>query len=209
MPKGLYSHRDPHDGTLLGYERFSCAPGPAGWRYVGQLLAPDLLTVTGSVDVTADRRWRPIRVEVRAGGWSLRGGVTGTEVVWVRADPGGAEAAEGSARAVSFTGRSAAFAVVTARLLRLEAGGTARVRLVALTEPVLATRTVDEGWGLTEVVPHQTPTVPLPVERYEVADLGTGDRRVVHVAGDIVLAASGVELEELDGPPWLKFGETL
>ena len=207
MPKGLYSHRDPHDGTLLGYERFSCAPGPSGWRYAAQLLGPDLVTATGSVDLTVDRSWRPIRVEVRGGGWSVRGGVTGPDVVWVRADPAGGEAVEGSARAVSFTGRSPAFAVVTARLLRLTPGATVRVRLVALTEPVLAPRTVDEGWGLTEVVPHQTPTVPLPVERYEVADLSTGDRRVVHLAGDLVLAAPGVELEELDGPPWLELRE--
>lgn len=203
MPAGLYSHHDQHDGTLLGYERFSCAPGPAGWRYAAELLAPDGQTAAGSVDLTVDRLWRPVRVEVRAGGWSVRGGSTGGEVVWVRTGPGGAEAREGSARAAGFTGRSPAFSVAIARMLALAEGGSTRVPLVALTEPVLAPRTLDEGWGLTGTESHPTPTGSLAVERYEVADLATGDRRVVHLAGDVVLASPGVELEELDGPPWL------
>ena len=40
VPRGLYRLRD-RDGTVVGYERFSCAPGPVGWRYNAQVLAPD------------------------------------------------------------------------------------------------------------------------------------------------------------------------
>ena len=55
VPKGLYSLRD-HDGTVIAYERFSCAPGPAGWSYHAQVLAPDGRTQTGLVDVTTGAR---------------------------------------------------------------------------------------------------------------------------------------------------------
>jgi hypothetical protein len=73
VPRGLYSRRDP-DGTVVAYERFSCAPGPVGWRYNAQVLAPDGRTPTGLVDVTTDASGVQIRVEVRAGGWVVRGG---------------------------------------------------------------------------------------------------------------------------------------
>lgn len=200
MPKGLYSRRDAA-GTLLGYERFSCAPGPAGWRYTADLLAPDGATVLGGVDVTVDDRWRVYRLELRAGGWTVRGGALGRHVTWVRA--GGGEAVERSVEAAGFTGESPAFAVITARLLGLSPGGAGRLRLVSFTEPALAARTVEEGWAFTEVVEHPAETRPLPVERYEVADLATAERRVVYLAGDVVLAAPGIELEELDSPPTL------
>jgi hypothetical protein len=210
VPSGLYSHSDPADGTVLGYERFSCAPGPSGWRYTSDVLAEDGATSVGAVDVTVDRDWRPVRVEVRGGGWVVRGGAAGPEVVWVRlpeAGGGPAEGREGSAWAASFTGRSPVFAVVVGRLLRLAPGGSARVRLLALTEPVLAAHTVDEQWVLTEVTRHETPTVPLPVERYEVADLATGERRVLHMTGDVLVSGPGIGLEELESPPWLEAGE--
>ncbi len=40
VPRGLYRLRD-RDGAVVGYERFSCAPGPVGWRYTAQVLAAD------------------------------------------------------------------------------------------------------------------------------------------------------------------------
>ena len=239
MPSGLYSHHDPHDGTLVAYERFSCAPGPSGWRYVAEVLGPDAATAAGAVDVTVQivpgqaapgqgmpersvpgRIWRLLRVEVRDGGWIVRGGVAAGEVMWIRTGQGvqqgpaerGQErqgpvrersVRERSVRASSFAGRSPVFSIVTARVLALPEGGTARVRLVELTEPVLAARTIDEAWAFSGTEEHRTPTGALIVERYEVADLATGTPRVLHLAGDVLLAAPGVELEELDGPPWL------
>ena len=203
----------------MAVEEFSCASGAAGWRYVSTVRDPDGVEV-GRVDVTLDGGGRQVRVELAAGGWRLRGGVAGGETVWVRvpdtgrpvaepggyADPsrseaGGAVAVERSARAAGLTGRSPAFLVATARLLRLSAGARARVRLVAVTEPVLGTRLVDEDWSLVTVATHPTETVPLPVTRYDVADLATGERRVVHIAGDVVVAAPALELDALHSPP--------
>ncbi|MEV4616448.1 hypothetical protein AB0K43_28205 [Kitasatospora sp. NPDC049258] len=202
MPNGRYSLHDTHDHVLLGEERFSCAPGPAGWRYVSKTYGPDGGTL-GTTDLTLDSRSRPLRLEVRAGGWQVRGGAV-DGVAWVRtdaADPGGAQAVEGYDRAHAFTGSSPAFLVATARLLRLRPGGSARIRLVRLTDPVLAPHTVDQGWQLEGVETHETDSGPLQVERYQVADLATGEQAVVHLAGDVVLAAPGIELEELESPP--------
>ncbi|MFJ8628677.1 hypothetical protein ACIRD3_38345 [Kitasatospora sp. NPDC093550] len=202
MPNGRYSLHDPHDHVLLGEERFSCAPGAAGWRYVSKTYAPDG-RVIGGVDLTLDSRARPLRMELRAGGWQVRGGAV-DGVAWVRtaaADPAGEHAVEGHDRAHAFTGRSPGFLVATARLLRLREGASARVRLVAFTEPVLAPRTLDQGWLLEGVDTHGTDSGPLLVERYQVADLETGEQQVVHLAGDVVLSAAGVELEELESPP--------
>ncbi|WP_354640835.1 hypothetical protein [Kitasatospora camelliae] len=202
MPNGRYSLHDTHDHVLLGEERFSCAPGPAGWRYVSKTYGPDG-TVLGTTDLTLDSRSRPLRLELRAGGWQVRGGAV-DGVTWVRADaadPAGEQAAEGHDRAHAFTGRSPGFLVATARLLRLTVGASSRVRLVSFTEPVLAPRTLDQGWLLEAVDTHETDSGPLRVERYQVADLETGEQQVVHLAGDVVLAAGGVELEELESPP--------
>ena len=189
MPTGTYE--------LAGgaVESFSCAAGPAGWRYVGT-------GASGRVDVTLDGAGRQVRVELAAGGWTLRGGVAGREVAWVRAGAG-SEPAERSAEAAGFAGASPAFLVAAVRLLRLRPGSRARLRLVAVTGAALATRVVEQGWELVGVTSHPTETGPLPVGRYRVADLETGEVGEVHVAGDVVLAAPGVELARLESAPTL------
>ncbi|MYV97663.1 hypothetical protein [Streptomyces sp. SID3343] len=193
MPSGTYSFHDPHDGTALGEERFSCAPGPLGWRYTGS-----------GIDLTLDARGRPLRLQAQAGGWRVRGGATlvdGTSgVVWLRTavDPTlDVAGVEHEAKAAGFTGRSPAFLIATATMLDLSPGGSARLRLISLTEPVLAAHTVDQSWTLVAVESHDG----LAVERYHVDDLATGERAVLHVSGDVVLAAPGIELEALDTPP--------
>ncbi|GAA2101811.1 hypothetical protein GCM10009759_35870 [Kitasatospora saccharophila] len=202
MPNGRYSLHDPHDGTPLGEERFQCAPGPAGWRYVAKRYRPDG-TVQGTTDLTLDARHRPIRLELRSGGWQVRGGAL-DGVHWVRADAAGTapeEAVEGEDRAHAFTGDSPAFLIATARLLALDPGGSARIRLVSFTGDALAPRTLDQGWQLHSVQDHPTDTGPLPVEHYRVTDLDTGEVRDLHLTGDVLLGAPGIELEELDSPP--------
>ncbi|WP_055590206.1 hypothetical protein [Peterkaempfera griseoplana] len=202
MPSGRYSLHDPHDDTPLGEEHFSCAPGPAGWRYTSQVFTADG-SPSGSVDLTLDSLGRPLRLQLRSGEWQVRGGML-DGLTWVRTDagdPDSAHATEGHDRAHAFTGRSPAFLVATARLLRLQPGDRTRLRLVALTDPVLAPRTLDQGWSLDGIETHATDSGPLRVERYTVADLQTGEQHQVHLAGDVVLAAPGVELEALDGPP--------
>ncbi|GGV81961.1 MULTISPECIES: hypothetical protein [Streptomyces] len=200
MPRGRYSLHDPHDHTPLGEEHFQCAPGPSGWRYVSQVTTPTG-EHRGSVDLTLDQLGRPVRLELHAGSWQVRGAAL-DGLTWVRSDPSGTHATEGNARAHAFTGTSPAFLVATALLLRLTPSASAtRVRLVDFTEPVLAPRTVDQSWALVNREAHPTDNGPLIVDAYQVTALDTGERHTVHLAGDIVLAAPGIELEDLESPP--------
>ena len=200
MPRGRYSLHDTHDHTLLAEEHFHCAPGPSGWRYVSQLTAPSG-DHAGSVDLALDELGRPIRLELHAASWQVRGAAL-DGVTWVRTDPTGSEATEGNVRAHAFTGASPAFLIATARLLRLTPTAPApRVRLVAFTDPVLAPRTLDQSWALIAREAHATDNGPLSVDEYQVTALDTGERHTVHIAGDVVLAAPGIELEHLETPP--------
>ncbi|MCX4236210.1 hypothetical protein ACH4Y0_23955 [Streptomyces sp. NPDC020707] len=214
MPRGRYSLHDPHDHTPLAEERFHCAPGPSGWRYVSQLTTPSGTssgtpsegatrtgTPAGSVDLALDDRGRPIRLELHASGWQVRAAAL-DGVTWVRTDPTGDHATEGNVRAHAFTGSSPAFLVATARLLRLTPDASAtRVRLVAFTDPVLAPRTLDQSWALMTREAHATDNGPLTVEEYQVTALDTGEQHTVHLSGDVVLSAPGIELEDLESPP--------
>lgn len=202
MPRGRYSLHDPHDHSLLGDEHFSCAPGPAGWRYVAQVTDPDGAPA-GSVDLTLDDLGRPLRLDLRTRNWQVRGGAL-NGVTWVRRPTSGGRdtVREENAPAHGFTGRSPAFLVATARLLRPALGAPpARIRLVDLAPPVLAPRTRDEAWALLGSEVHPTDSGPLTVDTYQVDDLETGERHTVHLAGDVVLAAPGTELADLDSPP--------
>jgi hypothetical protein len=203
MPRGRYSLHDPHDHTPLGEEHFHCAPGPSGWRYVSQITAPSG-DPAGSVDLALDELGRPIRLELHAAGWQVRGAAI-DGVTWVRTDPTdptGTHAVEGNVRAQAFTGTSPAFLVAISRLLRLTpASHATRVRLVAFTDPVLAPRTLDQSWALLKSEAHTTDNAPLIVDEFQVSDLQTGEQHTVHLAGDVVLAAPGIELEALESPP--------
>ncbi|ADI07571.1 hypothetical protein SBI_04451 [Streptomyces bingchenggensis BCW-1] len=200
MPRGRYSLHDPHDHTPLGEEHFHCAPGPTGWRYVAQLTSPSG-DHSGSVDLTLDELGRPLRLELNAASWRVRGAAL-DGVTWVRTDPSGEHATEGNVAAHAFTGTSPAFLIATARLLRLTPGAPAtRVRLVTFTAPVLAPRTLDQSWALLDRSAHPTDTGPLTVDEYQVTALDTGEQHPVHIAGDVVLAAPGIELEDLESPP--------
>ncbi|MCX5558174.1 hypothetical protein [Streptomyces sp. NBC_00038] len=212
MPRGRYSLHDPHDHTPLAEEHFHCAPGPSGWRYVSQLTTPSGRgsggvpqkgTVAGSVDLALDDLGRPIRLELNAASWQVRGAAI-DGVTWVRTDPTGTQATEGNVRAHAFTGSSPAFLIATARLLRLTPStptSATRVRLVAFTDPVLAPRTLDQSWALISRETHATDNGPLTVDEYQVTALDTGEQHAVHIAGDVVLAAPGIELEHLESPP--------
>lgn len=167
---------------------------------MAQLTTPDG-EHRGSLDLAVDALGRPIRLEANAGGWQVRGAAI-DGVTWVRTDPAGAEATEGNVAAPGFTGASPAFLITTARLLRLAPGAPAtRVRLLALTDPVLAPRTVDQAWALLSRAEHPTDSGPLVVDEYQVTALDTGEVHTVHIAGDVVLSAPGIELEHLETPP--------
>ncbi|MFI0447889.1 hypothetical protein [Actinomadura sp. 6N118] len=190
MPRGTYLHLDEDLE-----ERFQCAPGAGGWRYVGERSDGVRL------DLVVDGRWRQIRMELVAPDWWIRGGVTGHELAWVRAASGAETATEHGERAAAFIGDSPGFLVAVGRTLRLRKGEQADVRLVRLSGPALSALTETWRWRLAEIETHETETAPLPVERYEVTDLATGEVAMVHLAGDVVLAAPGIELTELGSPP--------
>lgn len=48
---------------------------------------------------------------------------------------------------------------------------------------------------------HATDNGPLMVDEYQVNALDTGEQHTIHIAGDVVLAAPGIELEHLETPP--------
>ena len=199
MPAGRYVLAGP-DGPAQ--ERFSCAPGPVGWRYVGTRTESGVSggAVAGSVDVTVDARWRPLRVEVRSGAHVVRAGLTAAGLAWVR------DGVEGASDAAALTGPSPGLLVARARLVALLAPGlAARLRVLRLDGSALAPLRGEERWVLADVVEHPTDLEPLAVQHWVVDDLVTGERAEVHLGGDVVLAAEGpawsVTLDELDGPP--------
>lgn len=167
-------------------ERFSCAPGPAGWRYVGTREDPATGAPLGRIDLVLQASGA-VRLEVTAGDWVLRGGVVGGEVLWRRGEGERVERGHG------FTGASPSYAVVLSR------SGAGRRRLVEVTEPVLATRVVEQRWSDLGQEVRQG----LVVGSWQVDDPATGARSVLHLSGDVVLSAPGVRLVELDGVPTL------
>ena len=184
MPRGAYLLSGLEGPYAV--ERFSCAPGPAGWRYVATREDPDGRGL-GRLDVVLDGAGRALRVQVRSGAWEVRGGVVGSRCVWRRGER------EHADRAGGFTGTSPVWLVAAARR------GAGVQRLVELSDPALAARTVLQRWALTG----GRVEAGLTVERYDVDALDTGERRVVHLAGDVVVAAPGITLLELEGPPTL------
>jgi hypothetical protein len=167
-------------------ERFSCAPGPAGWRYVATREDAASGEVLGRIDLVLQASGT-VRLEVVGGAWVLRGGVVGDEVLWRRGEDERAERGHG------FTGASPSYAVVLSRL------GAGVRRLVEVTEPVLATRVVEQVWAHAG----QEVRDGLAVDTWRVDEPATGARSVLHLAGDVLLAAPGVRLLELDGAPTL------
>lgn len=188
MPRGTYLHLEEQVE-----ERFQCAPGPGGWRFVGER------SDGHRTDLVVDARWRQIRVELTTPGWRIRGGVTGRDLVWVRSP----HERENGERAYGFLGDSPGFLVAVARSLSLDPGADAIVRLVRVEGSALSALTVNQRWRLAEVETYETETAPLPVERYEVTDLATSETHTVHLGGDVVMEAPGVELTDLESPPTL------
>jgi hypothetical protein len=213
MPTGEYLLSDPHDGALLAVERFRCAAGPVGWRYVATRHLPGTAgaaeSVVGKIDVTVDARWRQLRVEIATGGWLVRGGLTADGFAWVRRpEDGTGEVEEHVEAAAGFTmtsGGAAAFAspaflVCAARFAALAPEGQADLRLVGLTPPGLAATTVRQRWRLDGRTTHRSDGAEVLVDDFTVLDLDLGSGGPVHLAGDVVLAAPGVDLAELAEP---------
>ncbi|MDX6744597.1 hypothetical protein [Actinocorallia sp. A-T 12471] len=187
MPRGVYLR--PETGER---ESFQCAPGPAGWRYVS--------TSTTRVDLTVDSRWRPARLELTSGPWTLRGGCAGKDLLWLRT-ASDAQGTEHTAEAYAFLGDSPAFLITIARSLNLHPGETADTPLIAIEGPSLAARRVTRRWTLLTTTDHPTDLGPLPVQHWQSLDPETAELTSFHLAGDILLSAPNLELTELNSPP--------
>lgn len=193
MPRGRY---------LVGgrLEAFSSAPGPAGWRYVSDVL-----------DLVCDASFRPVRFAVTHGHSWVRGG-------GLRADDGTGVLEWAHAAAPEAVRRAAVSAVLTpsagslVALVRGVAGAGSepvreQVAVVVVDDSALATLTARRVLSRVAAHEHDAPLRPLLVETWHVDDPDTGRRRVVHLAGDVVLAAEGgdepdIELTDLESPPW-------
>ena len=191
MPRGTY--------LVAGRsEAFSCAPGPAGWRYVSDVL-----------DLACDDTFGCVRFEVRAGNVWARGGRKTLDdgqrvLAWeCSAEPD----RERVAPVTALDGQSPGFLVALLRAVAAPGASAVQrvVPVVRFDEPVLA------GLGGRRVVArvgaerHDAPHGKLLVEQWHVDDPDDGTRRIVHLAGDVVLAAEGggalVELAALESPP--------
>jgi hypothetical protein len=202
VPTGEYLLTDTHDGTPLAVERFRCARGPAGWRYVATRHLPGTGEegVIGRVDVTVDDRWRQLRVEIAAGGWLVRGGLSGEGLAWVRrAADGTGEVEEYVRKAAGFAGASPALLVCAARMAALAPEGQADLPLIVLTPPGLAATTGRQRWRLDGRTTHRSEDgAEVLVDDFTLMDLDLGSGGPVHLVDDVVLAAPGVDLADLD-----------
>lgn len=193
MPRGVYLA----DGRS---EAFSCAPGPVGWRYVSP-----------SLDLACDAAFRPVRLAVTGphGGW-LRGG-------GLRLDDGAPVLVWASSATPDVERTTPAQALLHpspgawVALLRGAAGPGDEP-----AERHLTVLDVDaDGLGglagqrvvrRVDVTRYDAPAGDLLAERWLVDDPDTGRRRELHLAGDVLLSASGgdlpeIELASLEGPP--------
>ena len=113
--------------------------------------------------------WRQLRVEVRSGAWEVRGG-------WRAPRRCGCAPTRRVRRLVRRPRWSPSPAVRPGSSWPWPGcwvwprGARSRVRLVALSEPALAPRTVKTAWALTSVEEHRTEVGPLLRDRCRVLD---------------------------------------
>lgn len=118
------------------------------------------------------------RFEAEYDGWALRGGAVGGEALWTRGEE------QHRAQAAGFTAASPAYDIAVARLLDLAPGESRKLALVELCEPVGAARTVRRTWTRTACDERD-------LHRYEVDDVDSGERSVLHLAGDVLVSREG------------------
>lgn len=179
MRTGSYLLPGARHGGPDVVERFRCGPDAGGWAYTAVREQPGTGAVLGRLELRLDDGGVTTRLEVAAGRWVLRGGCVGGAVLWRR----GAD--EGEQLAAGFWGTSPSYALAAVRRLQLQVGESRRVRLVEVTEPVLAPRLVEQAW---------TRRAP---DRWTVDDLATGERQDLQVSDDALVAGTGLTLTTL------------
>ena len=161
-----------HDGPDP-VERFHCSQDAGGWWWRGERSDPGTGAPLGRLELRLDEAGVTRRLQVESGGWLLRGGCVGPEVLWRRGEQEGEQVGDG------FWGTSPAYTVAAVRRARLEVGQSCRLRLLAVLEPALALRTVDTAW------------VRVTEDLWRVDDLATGERREVRLCAGTVVAGTG------------------
>lgn len=169
MPSGCYLLTG-HDGPYA-VEDFRCGEEPDGWRYRAARRDPASEVLIGELELVVAPDGRVLRLEQRAGGWLLRGGVVGGEALWRRGEQEHAVAAHG------FTGSSPAFAIACSRLATARGDGS--LRLISVHDDVLATATVDQVWSVAGDV-------------WTCVDRSTGSAGRWVLDGDRVVSGPGV-----------------
>ena len=174
----LVGHPLSGHGEAPVLERFTCGSDGDGWSYAAVREDPGTGVELGRLQLRLDAAGTTTRLHAEGGGWLLRGGCVGGAVLWRRGQDEREEAAAG------FWGTSPSYAVAAVRRLGLAPGQTRPLRLVEVTEPVLATRLVVQSW--TRVAER----------RWSVDDRATGERRELELAGDVVVAGTGLTLTQ-------------
>jgi hypothetical protein len=170
-----------HDGPFA-VERFTCTGSDGRWSWTATREEPGTGAALGRLEVHLDGS--EVRVHAEAAGWVLRAAATGGQVVWRRGDE------ERSAAADGCTGSSPAHLLVAAARA---ADGPVRLRLVEVTEPVLATREVLQDWSAAQ---HEVRD-GVAVVGHRCTDPATGAGGQVWLAAGVVLSAPGARLLSL------------
>ena len=168
-----------HDAPVE--EAFTCGPDGDGWRWRAVRRDPATGAVLGRLVLHVDAAGSTVRLHAEHGGWTLRGGCVGASVLWRRGDDEHETVADG------WSGSSPGHAAATVHRLEeqgVPVGESQRLRLVEVTEPVLAVRTVDTSWTRTAA------------DRWRVVDLATGGFRELVVRDRLVVAGTGLTLTQ-------------
>jgi hypothetical protein len=170
-----------HDGPIA-VERFELTGSQDRWSWTA--VREDAVSGSALGRLEVHRDGADVRVHAEAAGWVLRAAATGGQVVWRRGEQ------ERSAAADGCTGSSPAHLLVAAARA---ADGPVRLRLVEVTEPVLATREVLQDWSAAR---HEVRD-GVAVVGHHCTDPATGAGGQVWLADGVVLSAPGVRLLSL------------
>jgi hypothetical protein len=180
MPIGRYTVMDG-DGSAVGSEAFRCAPGPAGWRYVGSISTSEPDPHTETVDLVVDASWRPVRLRIETGTHALVAAVDGDRLIGTRDGepldlPFGPE--------IELDYLSPCFNAVTATRL----GRTAEIDVVYLEPVTCEPMTMRQRYELQGQEEVHTPVGRFLASRWRYTSLSSGWSRPLWVAGDVVVA---------------------
>src|SRR5436190_7481503 len=190
MPAGRYTLLNDRGGPA-GTESFRSAPGPAGWRYVGEFDSTEPVR-HGTVDVVAGADWGIVRIRVDLGEHSLLLETRNGALVGER---------DGSLLEINFAPEfdvdylTTATKVTAARRL----GGSGELTVAYIDPITLVPEPLRQRYTLLSSVDDvRTPVGLFRAERWRYED-ESGFSADLWLAGDTVVAYEGLfELETYD-----------